>query len=190
MFDPQDFITDKLRAIDASGIRKVFDLAAKLKNPINLSIGQPDFDVPDQIKQAAIAAIEQGQNQYTVTQGIAQLQQRIAKHMAAELPRWDFDATGTLVTSGVSGGLLLALMTTVGPGDEVLIPDPYFVMYRHLVTLTGAKAVYVDTYPDFQISADKIEPYITDKTKLLLFNTPSNPTGVVAPIKPVKMLLH
>lgn len=180
MFDPNPFITDKLRAIDASGIRKVFDLAAKLKDPINLSIGQPDFDVPDTIKQAAIDAIEQGHNRYTVTQGIAQLQDRIAKHLQAELPHWDFSATGTLVTSGVSGGLLLALMTTVGPGDEVLIPDPYFVMYRHLVTLTGATPVYVDTYPDFQVSADKLEPYITDKTKLILFNTPSNPTGVVA----------
>lgn len=180
MFDPQHFITDKLRAIDASGIRKVFDLAAKLKDPINLSIGQPDFDVPDQIKQAAIHAIEQGHNRYTVTQGMAQLQERIANHLKDELPHWDFASAGTLVTSGVSGGLMLALMTTVGPGDEVLIPDPYFVMYRHLVTLTGAKAVYVDTYPDFQISADKLEPYITDKTKLILFNTPSNPTGVVA----------
>ncbi len=180
MFDEQRFITDRLRAIDASGIRKVFDLAAKLKDPINLSIGQPDFDVPDQIKQAAIDAINQGQNRYTVTQGMAELQQRIASHLKDELSNWDFSTTSTLVTSGVSGGLLLALMTTVGPGDEVLIPDPYFVMYRHLVTLTGATPVYVDTYPDFQLSADKLEPCITDKTKLILFNTPSNPTGVVA----------
>ncbi|MBL4700471.1 MAG: aminotransferase class I/II-fold pyridoxal phosphate-dependent enzyme [Phycisphaeraceae bacterium] len=180
MFDPQHFITDKLREIDASGIRRVFDLAAKLKNPINLSIGQPDFDVPAPIKAAAITAIEQGHNRYTVTQGLASLHQRIDEHLKPELPHWDFSAVSTLVTSGVSGGLMLALMTTVGPGDEVLIPDPYFVMYRHLVTLTGATAVYVDTYPDFQISADKLEPYITDRTKLILFNTPSNPTGVVA----------
>ena len=76
--------------------------------------------------------------------------------------------------------LLLALLTVVGPGDEVLIPDPYFVMYRHLVTLAGGKPVYVDTYPDFQTTAARIEPLITERTKLLLFNTPSNPTGVVA----------
>ena len=80
----------------------------------------------------------------------------------------------------MSGALVLALQTCVGPGDEVLVPDPYFVMYKHLITLAGATAVYVDTYPDFQLTAERIEPYITDKTKLLLFNTPSNPTGVVA----------
>ena len=84
------------------------------------------------------------------------------------------------MTSGVSGGLLLALMTCVGPGDEVLIPDPYFVMYKHLVTLAGATAVYVDTYPDFAVTPERLAPYVTERTKLLLFNTPSNPTGVRA----------
>ncbi len=181
MFDPNRFITDRLRAIDASGIRRVFDLAAKLQNPINLSIGQPDFDVPQPIKDAAVHAIAAGHNRYTVTQGIAELQNRIRQRIAGEFPHFGKpDDFGCLVLSGVSGGLLLALMTCVGPGDEVLIPDPYFVMYKHLVTLAGAKAVYVDTYPDFQLTAARIEPHITERTKLLLFNTPSNPTGVVA----------
>ncbi len=183
-FNPDSFITDRLRAIDASGIRRVFDLAANLKDPINLSIGQPDFDVPEPIKQAAIDAIKAGRNSYTVTQGIAELRNTIAERVAAEFPDWQPPSKGgdseTLVLSGVSGGLLLALMTCVGPGDEVLIPDPYFVMYKHLVTLSGAKAVYVDTYPDFQITAERVEKYITPNTKMLLFNTPSNPTGVVA----------
>jgi aspartate/methionine/tyrosine aminotransferase len=84
-----------------------------------------------------------------------------------------------LITSGVSGGLLLAIMTCVGPGDEVIIPDPYFVMYKHLVTLVGGKAVYVDTYPDFQMTAERVEPMINERTKLLLLSSPSNPTGVV-----------
>lgn len=186
MFDSQRFITDRLRAIDASGIRKVFDLAAKLKDPVNLSIGQPDFDVPEPAKEAAINAIRAGFNRYTVTQGTAPLREKIANQIKHEFPNWSqasaTDAHGfeTLITSGVSGGLLLALLTVVGPGDEVLIPDPYFVMYRHLVTLAGGKPVYIDTYPDFQTTAARIEPLITERTKLLLFNTPSNPTGVVA----------
>ena len=179
MFDPERFITPRLRAIDASGIRRVFDLAAKLKDPINLSIGQPHFDVPDPVKQAAIAAIQKGQNRYTVTQGAADLHSKVTRQIKHEFPNWS-EPFGTLITSGVSGGLLLALMTCVGPGDEVLIPDPYFVMYRHLVTLAGAKAVYIDTYPDFQLTPARVEPHITPRTKLLLFNSPSNPTGVVA----------
>lgn len=183
MFDPQRFITARARAIDASGIRRVFDLASKMTDPINLSIGQPDFDVPETIQQAAIQAIQAGNNRYTVTQGIASLRDRIARRITSQFPQWsteDHDGFGTLVTSGVSGGLVLALMTCIEPGDEVLIPDPYFVMYRHLVTLAGGTPVYVDTYPDFHLTAERIIPHITPRTKLLLFNSPSNPTGVVA----------
>ncbi len=186
MLDPERFISDRARAIDASGIRRVFDLAAKLDNPINLSIGQPDFDVPGPVKDAAIDAIRSGMNRYTVTQGIAELREKITTRIAQALPNWAGpgggvgDETGVLITSGVSGGLVLAILACVGPGDEVLIPDPYFVMYKHLVALAGAKAVYIDTYPDFQLTPERIEPHITERTKLLLFNSPSNPTGVVA----------
>lgn len=181
MFDPEHFITDRLRAIDASGIRRVFDLAASLKDPVNLSIGQPDFDVPEPIKQAAIEAIASGQNRYTQTQGIAPLIQKVRSRLGQQFPLWRAsEDIGVLITSGVSGGLVLALLTCVGPGDEVLIPDPYFVMYRHLVTLAGATPVYVDTYPDFQLHADRLEAAITPRTRLLLFNSPGNPTGVVA----------
>ncbi len=185
MFNADRFITDRLRAIDASGIRRVFDLAAKLKNPLNLSIGQPDFDVPDAAKEAAIEAIRSGFNRYTVTQGIPQLREKVAAHVGEQFPQIkrglaDGDL-GSLITSGVSGGLVLALLTCVGPGDEVLIPDPYFVMYRHLVALAGATPVFIDTYPDFQLTPQRIEPHITPRSKMLLFNSPSNPTGVVSP---------
>ena len=88
MFDPQHFITDRLHAIDASGIRRVFDLAASLSDPINLAIGQPDFDVPDVIKAAAIDAIEKGFNGYTVTQGSEQLRHRVTELICNELPNW------------------------------------------------------------------------------------------------------
>jgi aminotransferase len=180
MFDPQRFITDRAHAIDASGIRKVFDLAAELKDPVNLSIGQPDFDVPDPIKRAAVDAIQAGLNRYTQTQGDAELRERVARHLVGQFPETYTDETGLLITSGVSGALVLTMLACVQPGDEVLIPDPYFVMYKHLVALAGGTAVYVDTYPDFQLRPERIEPLITERTKLLLFNSPSNPTGVVA----------
>ena len=178
MFDPSRFVADRTHSVDASGIRKVFDLAATLEDPIDLSIGQPDFDVPDRIKQAAIEAIQQGHNKYTQTQGIAPLVGQIKSQLAERYPLLG-DDYGLLVTSGVSGALALLMLSCVQPGDEVLIPDPYFVMYKHLVNLAGGTPVFVDTYPDFQLRPERIEPLITERTKMILFNSPSNPTGVV-----------
>jgi aspartate/methionine/tyrosine aminotransferase len=176
MKDPEGLLAQRMGSIDASGIRKVFDLAAKLKDPINLSIGQPDFDVPEACKERAIEAIRAGRNQYTVTQGDAALREAIAADLAKEFGRSDGPV---LVTSGVSGGLLLALMATVNPGDEVLIADPYFVMYKHLVNLIGGRPVFVDTYPDFHLRADRLEAAVTPRTRLVILNSPSNPTGAV-----------
>jgi aspartate/methionine/tyrosine aminotransferase len=191
MFDPTTLITDRLHAIDASGIRKVFDLAVKIKNPINLSIGQTDFDVPEPIKEAAIDAIREGVNKYTVTQGMAEMVEAVERPFNTVYQRdgrWgDY---GTLITSGVSGGLVLAIMTCVGPGDEVILPDPYFVMYKHLVTMAGGKCKYVDTYPDFQMTAERAEQCITDRTKVLLLSSPSNPTGVVTTPQVMQQLVE
>lgn len=176
MRSPSDYISQRALGVDASGIRKVFDLAAKMKDPINLSIGLPDFDVPDPAKEAAIGAIRQGQNRYTQTQGIAPLRERLRKDLSAEIGR---DVGEVLITSGVSGGLFLAILATINPGDEAIFLDPYFVMYKHLLTLAGGKSVPVDSYPDFRFHADRVERAITPRTKLLILNSPSNPTGVV-----------
>jgi len=171
-----DFISRRALAVDASGIRKVFDLAAKLVDPINLSIGLPDFDVSEIAKRAAIEAIEAGHNRYTQTQGIAPLRERLRKDLSAEFGR---DVGEVLITSGVSGGLFLAILATIDPGDEAIFLDPYFVMYKHLLTLAGGKPVMVDSYPDFRFHADRVEKAITPRTKLLILNSPSNPTGIV-----------
>src|SRR5260221_8916270 len=168
-----DFISRRALAVDASGIRKVFDLAAKMTNPINLSIGLPDFDVPDIAKTAAIEAIQSGQNRYTQTQGIAPLRERLRKDLSTEFGR---DVGEVLITSGVSGGLLLAILATIDPGDEAIFLDPYFVMYKHLMTMAGGKSVIVDSYPDFRFPAARVEVAITPRTKLLILNSPSNPT--------------
>jgi aspartate aminotransferase/aminotransferase len=176
MKNPADFISSRAHGVDASGIRKVFDLAARMKDPINLSIGLPDFDVPEIAKTAAIEAIRNGQNRYTQTQGIAPLRERLRADLSREMGR---DVGDVLITSGVSGGLFLAILATVNPGDEAIFLDPYFVMYKHLLTLAGGRAVMVDSYPDFRLHADRIERAITPRSKVLILNSPSNPTGVV-----------
>jgi len=172
-------IAERMRLLDASGIRKVFDLAAKMTDPVNLSIGQPDFDVPDAVKDRAIEAIRAGQNKYTQTQGSPELRQAIADACAAEFGWASADGRPYLITSGVSGALVLAMLVMVDPGDEVVFADPYFVMYSHLVNLAGGTPVLVDTYPDFRPNVDRIAEAITDKTRMLIINSPANPTGVV-----------
>ncbi len=169
-------ISQRARGVDASGIRKAFDLAAKLKDPINLSIGMPDFDVPDVAKEAAIAAIRAGHNRYTQTQGIAPLRERLRADLSREMQR---DVGEVLITSGGTGALFLTLLATIDPGDEAIFLDPYFVMYRHLMTLVNGKPIAIDSYPDFRFPAERVEQAITPRTKLLILNSPANPTGVV-----------
>ena len=171
------WIAARMSKIDASGIRKAFDMARSMPDPINLSIGLPDFDVADPVKAAAIGAIEDGLNAYTVTQGIPDLRARIKTAVAAEFAHAD---RNVLITSGTSGALLLAICCVVDPGDEVILFDPYFVMYRHLVTLAGGTSVIVDTYPDFRVDAAQVAAAITPRTKAVLVNSPGNPTGAVA----------
>jgi len=176
MFTMEEYISQRVRAIDASGIRKVFALAAQLKDPINLSIGQPDFDVPEKLKNKAIEAIKAGANKYSQTAGDIELIEKIKQRVKKEAG-WSEPAV--IVTSGVSGGLLLTFMALINPGDEVIIPDPYFVIYKHLVNLLGGKCVFVDAYPDFGLPVEKVRDAITEKTKLIIINSPCNPTGAV-----------
>ncbi|MHC4359474.1 MAG: pyridoxal phosphate-dependent aminotransferase [Planctomycetota bacterium] len=169
-------IAERTKLIDASGIRKVFALGAALDDPINFSIGQPDFDVPDELKEEAINAIRRGDNRYSQTAGDAVLKEKIARRVENE---FGWSEPAVLVASGVSGGLLLAFMSVVNPGDEVIIPDPYFVMYKHLINLLGGVCVFVDSYPDFELPVEKISEAVTDRTKLIILNSPCNPTGIV-----------
>jgi aspartate aminotransferase/aminotransferase len=171
------WIADRMTSIEASGIRKVFELARSLPNPVNLSIGQPDFDVPEPIKAAAHAAIDRGANAYTLTQGIPELRQTLLRDVRKQYPHADREL---LVTSGTSGALQLALAVTVNPGDEVILFDPCFVIYPHLVTLVGGTVVRIDTYPDFSLNLDQVRQAITPRTKAILVNSPANPTGWVA----------
>jgi aspartate aminotransferase/aminotransferase len=169
-------LADRTSKIDASGIRKVFALGENMKNPVNFSIGQPDFDVPELLKEEAIKTIRAGGNKYSQTAGDTLLKDKIAGLVKKE---FGWEKPAVLVTSGVSGGLLLAFMALVNPGDEVIIPDPYFVMYKHLVNMLGGKCVFVDSYPSFELPVEKISKAITCKTKMVIVNSPCNPTGMV-----------
>lgn len=170
-----NFLAERMSRIDASGIRKAFALAAKLENPVNFSIGQPDFDVDDPVKEVAISAIRAGKNSYTQTWGVDALREACSAYYER---KYGTSLKNTMITSGVSGGLFLALMATVNPGDEVLFGDPYFVMYKHLVNLLGGVPRPIDTYPDFKLTPTAIEAAISPKSKILIVNSPSNPTGV------------
>jgi aspartate/methionine/tyrosine aminotransferase len=179
--DVSKILSRRVQSVDASGIRKVFDLAAHLKDPINLSIGQPDFPVPDLLKQAAIKAIEENRNGYTQTQGCPELLRAIWARLGSEIG-WTAEpqhGLSAIVTSGTSGALVLGMMAVLDPGDEAIVPDPYFVMYPQLSALTGGKMVLCDTYPDFRMTAERIEKLITPRTKAVLVNSPGNPTSVV-----------
>jgi len=171
------WIAERTRCFDASGIRRVFELGAKLTDRIDLSIGQPDFDVPDEVRRAAIDAIESRKNGYALSQGMPVLREKL---QAAIDGQYGHDDREVFVTCGTSGGLMLALLVLVNPGDEVIVFDPCFVMYDALSGVVGGKVVAIDTYPDFRIDLDRVADAIGPRTKAIVFNSPSNPTGVVA----------
>ena len=167
------YISNRSQQINSSGIRRVFDLAAKLKDPINLSIGVPDFDAPKELIDGACNALNSRKSGYTQTQGIEPLREKLRL-------KYKIDSGSDLdvfLSSGVSGGLFLSYMSILDPGDEVVIPDPFFCMYRDLALLINANPVTFNTYPSFRYDPEEIERVITPKTRAIVVNTPGNPTG-------------
>lgn len=179
-------ISDRLAKIKPSGVRRIFDLARQMRDPINLSIGEPDFDIPEPLKEEGIEWIRKGFNKYTPTQGIPELREKIASH----LKRKGVHFEEVMVTAGVTGGLLLASLALINPGDEVIIPDPYFVMYEYQVLLMGGVPVFVDTYPDFRLREEEFVKKISQKTKLIIINSPNNPTGAIYPREDLMMVVR
>ncbi len=169
---------ERMSVVLPSGIRKLFDEGRRRPDCVDLSIGQADFDVPEPIKAATVAAIEEGCGRYSPTEGFSELVSAITTHL-----RDDFglpDGEQVMTTSGASGALTLALMALVGPDDEVLMPDPHFVIYRNLALIAGARPIYHDIYPDFRLYPERVEEAITDRTRVLILNSPANPTGACA----------
>lgn len=186
MSDPARWISARARAAEVSGIRRAFELGKSLKDPVNLSIGQPHFPVPEPIREAAKSAIDAGKNGYTVTQGSADLRDRLTADVRARFPGQD---RPVLVTAGTAGGLTLALLATVDPGDEVVVPDPYFIAYPNLVKLAGGVVVPVDCDArTFVVDPDRVARAITPRTKAVILCSPANPTGAVTPAESMKAI--
>jgi aspartate aminotransferase/aminotransferase len=173
-------LSHRISAIEPSGIRRVFELAAKLRadEAINMSIGQPDFPAPEVLKKAAAQAIMENNNVYGSTQGLPALREKIAEKLAKK-NNIRAEAEDVVVTAGVSGAIVLLFGAIIDSGDEVILPDPYFVLYKEILSFLGARIVYLDTYPDFHIDAEKLKGLISSKTKAIVLNTPGNPSGVV-----------
>lgn len=165
----------RMDGIEVSGIRRIFDLVQGLKDAADFSLGQPDFEVPPEIQKAAVDAIREGRNKYTVTVGLPELVESLKEDLKR---RSGFKDGGVIVTAGSAGALFLALGVLVEEGDEVVVPDPYFVLYKHVVRFFGGKPVFLDTYPDFRVTPAKLESVVTSRTRAILFNNPVNPTGV------------
>jgi aspartate aminotransferase len=162
--------------IAITGLAK--ELKAQGKDIISLSAGEPDFDTPENIKEAAIAAIRRGESKYTIVDGIPELKAAIVKKFKRD-NQLDYKPSQVTVGTGGKQVLFNALMATLNPGDEVIIPAPYWVSYPDIVLLAGAKPVPVQTRIEdgFKMTAEALERAITPKTKWLIFNSPSNPSG-------------
>lgn len=173
------FISHKVNRIQLSPIRKFSNLVSSVPGALSLTIGQPDFNTPQIIKEAGIQAIETDKTAYTHNQGYLELRSEITKFLKG---RYDlnYDAeTELTVTIGASQAIDVCLRTFINDGDEVLIPSPGYVAYEACVTLSGGKPVFIPTLIEdgFKLKADTLKKYITPKTKLLILSYPSNPTG-------------
>ena len=174
-------ISQHVQAIPSSGIRRFFDLLASMEGVISLGVGQPDFVTPNQIRQAAIKSIEDGETYYTSNYGLVELRTSISRHLE-RLYGVHYDAgTEIIVTAGVSEGLSIALAAIIDPGDEVLSPDPGYVAYLPCVLLAGGTYTQIPTRAQdgFQLRPEQLEQRITPRTKALLIGYPANPTGAV-----------
>lgn len=176
------FLSQTLSRVKPSPTIAMTNLAAELKaegrDVLSLSAGEPDFDTPENIREAGIRAINQGQTRYTAVDGIAELKQAICAKFKRDN---GLDYTPKQVTVGTGGKQVLynALVATMNPGDEVIIPAPYWVSYPDMVMLAGGTPVFIEAQLEnsFKITAPQLEAAITANTKWFLFNSPSNPTG-------------
>ena len=179
----RDIISDRVRSLSPSGIRKFFDLIASMDGVISLGVGEPDFHTPWRIREAAIYALEKGYTNYTSNYGLLALREELSKYLADRYNIEYLPSTEILVTVGVSEGLDLAMRAILNPGDEVIIPEPTYVSYNPCVTLAGGVPVSIPTYMEnrFQVLPEDIERKVTSRTKAILIGYPNNPTGAVMP---------
>ena len=156
------------------------ELASKGINVISLSVGEPDFNTPDNVKEAAKKALDENYTRYSPVPGYPELRQAIVNKLKNE-NGLDYEPSQIVVSTGAKQSLSNIILTLINPGDEVIIPTPYWVSYSEMVVLAEGKSVFIDTDidADFKITPEQLEAAITPKTKLFMFSSPCNPTGSV-----------
>ncbi len=177
------YLSERMTRIDSSRIRRAFDLAAKLENPINLSIGQPHYPTPQPIRDAISQAVQDGKTAYTPTQGILPLREKLAEKYHTK-NNFQVHPDSILISSGVSSLLQLLFLSVVDPGDRILLTDPYFLIYKSMLSFFNAK---IETIPEDFTERD-IENINPVGLKMILFSSPSNPTGYIMQPEQIKML--
>lgn len=170
-------------------MQRARELAERGREVISLSAGEPDFDTPDNIRLAAIRAITEGRTKYTPISGLTELRQAVARKFKRE-NGLDYDWRQTIVSTGGKQVLYNAMAATLNPGDEVLIPAPYWVSYPAIVQICGGTPVPILAGPEtgFKLTAEALEGAITPRTKWLIFNSPSNPSGAAYSHAEIKAL--
>ncbi|NBD27936.1 aminotransferase class I/II-fold pyridoxal phosphate-dependent enzyme [Paenibacillus glycinis] len=174
-----DFLSPAARTMQPSGIRRYFDYAAGRKDVISLGVGEPDFVTPKVVRDACIAAIEQGRTTYTPNAGLPELREAIAGYLDASFGLKYDPADEVLVTNGSSEAIDLALRALISPGDEILFPEPCFIAYSPIAALLGGVTVPIETTADnrFKLTAESLRAKLTPRSKLLVVSYPNNPTG-------------
>lgn len=178
-----------------SGIRKFFDIAAEMKDCISLGVGEPDFKTPWVIREAGIRSLEKGRTFYTSNAGLAELREEICRYLDRRFNLKYCGKTETIVTVGGSEAIDLMIRALISPGDEVIIPEPCYVSYMPITTLTGGIAVPIalKAENEFRLTAQELKAAITDKTKLVILPFPCNPSGAVmtrADLEPIAEILR
>jgi len=177
-------LSDRINNLSESATLKMTklgrELAAKGVNVISLSVGEPDFNTPEHVKEAAKKALDENYTRYSPVPGYPDLRQAIVNKLKTE-NNLDYDISQIVVSTGAKQSLSNVILTLINPGDEVIIPTPYWVSYSEMVTLAEGKSVFINTSieSDFKITPEQLEAAITPKSKLFMFSSPNNPTGTV-----------
>jgi len=175
----QDYLSPLVRSIPPSGIRKYFDLASGSKDIITLGVGEPDFATPWHVREACVYSLERGFTKYTSNAGMPELREEIAGYLEGNFNVKYDPSSEVIVTVGGSEAIDLAFRALIEPGDEILIPEPCFVAYSPITSITGGVPVGIETFAKdgFKLTPELLKAHITPKSKVLLLSYPSNPTG-------------
>lgn len=175
----KDYVSPLVRNIPPSGIRRFFDLAAGSKDIISLGVGEPDFVTPWHVREAAVYSLERGKTQYTPNSGILELREAIAEYLYTQFEVKYEPKDEILVTIGGSEAIDLALRALIQPGDEILVPEPCYISYSPIITISGGESVGIETSAEdsFKLTPERLKAAITPRSKVLILCYPSNPTG-------------